>query len=147
MSWTSHENREPGVEHKKNAESVEREQIGKHQHANGIKGGPTTPSRGSAYNTGGEIQRVLPADVERLNVQTGRSRTLSQKANQNAIQTTLSALTKERKTLKTTYETIEKALSAESLPKDFDIYLSNTKLSYTKYKGLLEELISLLKHG
>ena len=46
MSWTSHENREPGVEHKKNAETVEREQIAKHQHANGVKGDPTTPSRG-----------------------------------------------------------------------------------------------------
>ena len=44
MSWTSHENREPGVEHKKNAGTVE--QIAKHQHANGVKGGPTTPSRG-----------------------------------------------------------------------------------------------------
>ena len=26
MSWTSHENWEPGVEHKKNAETMEREQ-------------------------------------------------------------------------------------------------------------------------
>lgn len=72
MSWTSYENREPGVEHKKNAETVEREQIAKHQHANGVKGGPTTPSRGSAYNTGGETQRVLPADMEGVNVETGR---------------------------------------------------------------------------
>ena len=64
MSWTSHENLEPGVEHKKNAETVQREQITKHQHTNGVKGDPTTPSRGSAYNTGGETQRVLPADME-----------------------------------------------------------------------------------
>ena len=83
--------------------------------------------------------------MQGLNVETGGSRTLSQKAIQNAIQTTLSALTKEGKTLKTTYETVEKALSAESPPKDFDIHLSNTKVSYTKYKGLLEELISLLE--
>jgi hypothetical protein len=52
---------------------------------------------------------------------------------------------KEGKTLKTTYESIEKALSAESLPKDFDIHLSNTKLSYMKYKRLLEELNKLLE--
>ena len=38
MSWTSHENRESGVEHKKNAETVERQQITKHQHANDVKG-------------------------------------------------------------------------------------------------------------
>ena len=144
ISWTSHENQEPGAEHKKNAKTVEREQIAKHQHANGVKGGPTTPSRGSAYNTGGETQRVLSADMEGVNVETGRRHTLSQKAIQNAIQT-LSELTKEGKTLKTTYETIEKALSAESLPKDVDIHLSNTKLSYTKYTGLLEELKSLLE--
>ena len=94
---------------------------------------------------GGETQRVLPADMEGVNVETGRSRTVSQKAIQNAIQTTLSELTKEGKTLKATYETTEKALSAESLPKDFDIHLSNTKLSYTKYKGLLEKLKRLLE--
>ena len=83
--------------------------------------------------------------MEGVNVETGRSHTLSQKAIQNAIQTTLSELNKEGKTLKATYETIEKALSAESLPKYFDIHLLNTKSSYTKCKGLLEELKSLLE--
>ena len=69
MSWTSHENREPGVEHRKNAETMEREQITKHQHANSVKGDPTTPSRGSAYNTGGETQRqhkIILHEVQRL---------------------------------------------------------------------------------
>ncbi|CAB3978894.1 PREDICTED: uncharacterized protein LOC107357656 [Paramuricea clavata] len=141
MSTKSRENWEPG----NRAESRNSKQIEEHEQSSNAKGESTLHSGGSAHNTGGKTQQVLPADTKGTNGDDRRSRTLSQKAIQNAIQSTLTDLTREGKSLKAASESMNRVLSLGPLSKDFDIYLSSTRTSYMKYKDLLEELNSLLE--
>ena len=145
MSTKSRENWEPGEEPGNRTESRNSKQIEEHEQSSNAKGESILHSGGSAHNTGGERRQVLPADSKGTNGDDRRSRALSQKAIRNAIQSTLTELTREGKSLKALSEPMNRVLSLGSLPKDFDIYLSSTRASYMKYKDLLEELNRLLE--
>ena len=141
----SRENWEPGEEPGNRTASRNSKQIEEQEQSSNAKGESTLHSGGSAHNTGGERRQVLPTDSKGTNGDDRRSCALSQKAIQNAIQSTLTQLTREGKSLKALSESMNRVLSLGPLPKDFDIYLSSTRASYIKYKDLLEELNRLLE--
>jgi hypothetical protein len=97
MSTKSRENWEPGEEPENRTESRNSKLIEEHEQSSNAKAESILHSGGSAHNTGGETRQVLPADSKGTNGDDRRSRALSQKAIQNAIQLTLTALTREGK--------------------------------------------------